>query len=90
MSQLVWNSPGKSYLGTGPIWMFRLFPVLTMVLLALARLVFPPSTHAKAHGFCLGAALGVMISFSLVCFQVKSVDLKDSPQPSDVEHLSIT
>ena len=90
MQKLEYVSDRPSILGTGPIWMFRLFPVLTMVLLALALLVFKPEQHADAHAFCLGAALGIMISFSIVCFQLRSVEMKDIDQPSDVHRLPIT
>jgi hypothetical protein len=90
MQKLEYISDRSSFLGTGPIWMFRLFPVMAMVSLVLAMFVFKPALHENAHEFCLGFALGVLIAFSLVSFQVKSVDMKNAPQPSGAEPLRIT
>jgi len=88
MAKLQWESKEEPFVN--PIWMFRLFPPVITVLVLLALLVLKPETHANAHAFCLGMAAGLLISFSVVCLQIRSVDMKDNRQPSDVERLPIT
>lgn len=88
MAMLQWESKEEPFVN--PIWMFRIFPPAATVLVLLAMVVLKPETHADAHAFCLGMAAGLLISFSVVCFQIRSVDMKDTKQPSDVERLPIT
>jgi hypothetical protein len=65
----------------------RVMPGLAMVLVALALFVFKQSPR---HDFCLGAALGVLIGYSLFAIQIKRVDLEQTPQPSDVTRHRLT
>ncbi len=65
----------------------RVMPGLAMILVALALFVFKQSPR---QDFCLGAALGVLIGYSLFAIQIKRVDLTDTAQPSDVGRYPLT
>jgi hypothetical protein len=58
-----------------------------MILIALAMFALKSS---PGHDFCLGAALGLLISYTVVAFQIKRVDLQDTQQPSDVTRYPLT
>jgi len=65
----------------------RVMPGLAMILIALSLFVFKQSPR---HDFCLGAALGVLIGYSLFAIQIKRVVLTDTAQPSDVSRYPLT
>lgn len=76
-----------------PIWLLRVLPALATVLIAVAFLTsnFPTHRHVLIHNACLGGALGLMFSYCVFAFSsIRSVTLKTTPQPSDVNDLRIT
>ncbi len=68
------------------VWLARLLPLAAAILLAAALAVSKPTVH----GFLVGAALGLLIGYCVYSFQIDSVTLKDTPQPSDVIPQRIT
>jgi len=59
----------------------RALVIVVIVLLALGEFVIKA---APLRDMCLGGALGLMVGVFFVSFQVKSVEFKNGPQPSDV------
>jgi hypothetical protein len=70
-----------------PIWAVRGLPGAAMILVALAQFVLKTSPW---HDMCLGGALGLLISTVVFSFEIKTVVLKNKPQPSDVNRYSVT
>jgi hypothetical protein len=70
-----------------PIWAVRGLPGLATILVGLAQFVLKAS---PLHDMCLGGALGLLISSVVFSFSVKTVVLKDKPQPADVDRYSLS
>lgn len=75
-----------------PIWILRVAPILVTVLLmiAFATSNFPRFQHETIHGLCLGLATGMMIPLTVFITSIKSVTMKNTPQPSDVQSYRLT
>ena len=68
------------------LWLLRGAPVVACLLLAAALYL----EAGQVHAFLVGATLGILIASVLVTFQIKSVRLKDTPQPSDVSRYPLS
>jgi predicted MFS family arabinose efflux permease len=62
-----------------PIWFLRIGPMLCAVIVTLALTVFK---EGPRHGFCLGLVLGILIGVVVTGFQIRSVEIADSREPS--------
>jgi len=60
-----------------PVWLFRLFPPVITVLVALATLVL----KGAPHDFCLGLALGLLIGLTVSCWQLQWRREDDTESP---------
>ena len=70
-----------------PVWAVCGLPGAAAILVGLAEFVVKA---APMHDMCLGGALGLLISFCAFSFGIKTVVLKNTPQPSDVNRYSLT
>ncbi len=65
------------------VWLIRGFSTAALVAITLAMFVFKTGGR---HDFCLGLAAGTLIGLLVQSSVIKSVELKDDQQRSDVNH----
>jgi hypothetical protein len=65
------------------VWFIRGFSAAALVAIALAMFVFK---NGGRHYFCLGLAAGILIGLLVQSSGIKSVELKENQQRSDVNH----
>jgi Na+/proline symporter len=70
-----------------PVWLLRAFPAAALVCVLLATFVWKTG---NAHGVCLGLAAGTLIGLIAQTFAITRVEVRNDPQRSDVDNLSIT
>lgn len=69
------------------LWFLRIVPLVSTILILLAMLVIKSGNY---HDFLLGLAVGLLISMTVQAFAIKSVELNEPPQQSDVQNLPVT
>jgi hypothetical protein len=69
------------------IWLIRGFSAAALVAITLAMFVFKTGGR---HDFCLGLAAGTLIGLIVQSSIIKSVELKENEQRSDVTHYPLT
>jgi hypothetical protein len=69
-----------------PMWVLRVLPITATILVALAFF----SHRETLRDVFLGGALGLLFTFCVFSFEIKTVVLKNKPQSSDVNRYSVT
>jgi hypothetical protein len=70
-----------------PFLLVRGFPCVAAILVALAMAF---SKSEDLHSIFLGGALGILIGCTAFSFSIKSITLKQTEQPSDVQRYPLT
>jgi hypothetical protein len=62
-----------------PIYFLRIAPIACAVILILGLTVFK---DGSGPAFCIGLVVGILVSVTVTAFQIRSIELTDTTQPT--------